>query len=235
MVIGGGRETEMFHKTVRKILTVVLPFAVVASLANAGTASATDYAAQQTRWAESLTATGNEQGVEYKTTTAPDLKSISTELNSGKFTLAADSSTVRVESTTGAQVTEFPMTLKTVAGNTISLAPQVSADGKTLVVTPQVTPEAAAELKNVTATGDLKPIATNPDAQNHDPVANGLAAGALVGLGIAAILCIPAVLAFVIGYFACVVASGISYVVFAAVIGAILGAAAPHVIPQVLP
>ncbi|PXX68875.1 hypothetical protein DFR70_102561 [Nocardia tenerifensis] len=229
----------MFHKTVmragRRVLTVVLPFAVVATLADAGTASATDYAAQQAKWADSLVAAGNEQGVEYKTTTAQDLKSVSTVLNSGKFVLNADSSAVTVESTTGAKVTEFPLSMKTAAGNTIALAPQVSPDGKTLVVTPQVTQEVGAELQNVAATGDLKPIATNPDAQNHDPVANGLAAGALTGLGVAAVLCIPAILVFVVGYFACIIASGISYVVFAAVIGAILGAVAPQVIPQVLP
>ncbi|MFI6040584.1 hypothetical protein ACIA8C_03055 [Nocardia sp. NPDC051321] len=228
----------MFHKTVmragRNILTVVLPFAVVATLASAGTSSATELADQQARWADSLSATGAEQGVEYKTTTSADLKSISTVLNSGKFTLTADSSAVQVESATGAKVTEFPMSMKTVAGNTIALAPQISQDGKTLVVTPQVTPEVAAELNKATATGDLKPIATNPDAQNHDPVANGLAAGALVGLGIAAVLCIPALIVFIVGYFACIIASGISYVVFAAVIGAILGATAPQVIPQVL-
>lgn len=228
----------MFQKTVmragRNILTVVLPFAVVATLANAGTASATELSDQQARWADSLVASGNEQGVEYKTTTSPDLKSVSTVLNSGKFTLTADSSAVQVESATGAKVTEFPMTMKSAAGNTIALAPQISPDGKTLVVTPQVTTEIAGELKNVAA-GELKPIATNPDAQNHDPVANGLAAGAMTGLGVAAILCIPAVLVFIVGYFACIIASGISYVVFAAVIGAILGAVAPQIIPQVLP
>ncbi|QIS06145.1 hypothetical protein F5X71_30965 [Nocardia brasiliensis] len=229
----------MFHKNVtragRQVLsTVILPFAVVATLASAGTASATDYTTQQQRWAESLTATGNEQGVEFKTTTAPDLKSISTELHNGKFTLTADATAVQVESASGAKVTEFPMSMKTAAGNTIALAPQISQDGKTLVVTPQVTKEVEGEL-NTVAAGELKPIATNPDAQNHDPVANGLAAGAAVGLGVAAILCIPAILVFVVGYFACLVASGISYVLFAAVIGAILGAVAPAVIPQVLP
>ncbi|WP_433658766.1 hypothetical protein ACQPW1_41950 [Nocardia sp. CA-128927] len=228
----------MFHKTVmragRNILTVVLPFAVVATLANAGTASATELSDQQARWADSLVASGNDQGVEYKTTTSPDLKSVSTVLNSGKFTLTADSSAVQVESATGTKVTEFPMSMKSAAGNTIALAPQISPDGKTLVVTPQVTTEIAGELKNVAA-GELKPIATNPDAQNHDPVANGLAAGAMTGLGVAAVLCIPAILVFIVGYFACIIASGISYVVFAAVIGAILGAVAPQIIPQVLP
>lgn len=228
----------MFQKTVmragRQILTVVLPFAVVASLANAGTASATELADQQARWADSLSATGAEQGVEYKTTTSADLKSVSTVLNSGKFTLTADSSAVQVESATGAKVTEFPMSMKSAAGNTIALAPQISPDGKTLVVTPQVSTEITGELKNVAA-GELKPIATNPDAQNHDPVANGLAAGAMTGLGVAAILCIPAIVVFIVGYFACIIASGISYVVFAAVIGAILGAVAPQIIPQVLP
>jgi hypothetical protein len=228
----------MFHKAAlrvgRNVLTAaVLPFAVVATLASAGTASATDYAAQQARLADNLVASSSEQGVNYKTTTAPDLKTISTTLENGKFTLTADASAVKVESATGAKVSEFPMSLKTVAGNTIALAPQISQDGKTLALAPQVTPEVAAELKPIAA--GLKPVATNPDAQNHDPIANGLAGGAAVGLGIAAVLCIPAVLAFVVGYFACVLLSSLTYVVVAAVIGAIIGAVAPDVIPQVLP
>ncbi|WP_069162085.1 hypothetical protein [Nocardia altamirensis] len=218
----------------RNVLTAaVLPFAVVATVASAGTASATDYSAQQARLAENLVAKSSEGGVDYKTTTAPDLKTISTTLDNGKFTLTADASAVKVESATGAKVSEFPLSLKTVAGNTIALTPQISQDSKTLVLTPQVTPEVAAELKPVAA--GLKPIATNPDAQNHDPLANGLAGGALVGLGIAAVLCIPGLLAFIVGYFACVAISSLTYVVLAAVIGAIVGAVAPDMIPQVLP
>ncbi|MEV0250190.1 hypothetical protein AB0H76_26580 [Nocardia sp. NPDC050712] len=210
----------------RKALIGVLPFAIVATFAGAGTASATDPTAQQTRWAESLVASGNAEGIEYKTTVAPDLSSISSALTNGRFTLTADSSTVNVESATGAKVSEFPLSLKTVAGATIPLLPQVSADGKTLVVTPQVSPEVAAELKN---------IATNPGAQNSDPVLNGAAAGAVVGLGIAAVVCLPALAAFIVGYFACLPVAGIGNVLWAAAIGAIVGVVAPDVIPQVLP
>ncbi|WP_141717866.1 hypothetical protein [Nocardia altamirensis] len=236
----------MIRKTVlrvgRNVLTAaVLPFAVVATVASAGTSSATDFAAEQARLAGGLVASASDQGVNYKTTTAPDLKTITTTLDNGKFTLTADASAVKVESATGAKVSEFPLSLKTVAGNTIALAPQVSLDGKTLTLNPQVSAEVAAEAKTAAAdikpvaAADLKPIATNPDAQNHDPVANGLAAGATVGLAVAAVLCIPAILVFIVGYFACIIASGISYVVFAAVIGAILGAVAPQIIPQMLP
>ncbi|MEU8897702.1 hypothetical protein [Nocardia sp. NPDC048505] len=210
----------------RKVLTGVLPLAVAVTFAGAGVASATDHAAQQARWAESLTASGTAEGLDYKTTVAPDLKTISTVLDNGKFSLTADSAAVNLESSTGAKISELPLTLKTVAGNAIPLTPQVSADGKTLVVTPQVSPEVGAELKN---------IATNPGAQNPDPVLNGAAAGALVGLGIAAVVCLPALGAFVVGYFACLPLAAVGNVLFAAAVGAIVGIVAPDVIPQVLP
>ncbi|MEV0250189.1 hypothetical protein AB0H76_26575 [Nocardia sp. NPDC050712] len=220
----------MFRETVvragRKVLVGVLPFAVVATFAGAGAASATDYAAQQARWAENLVASGNAEGIDYKTTVAPDLSTISTALTNGRFTLTADSSTVNVESATGAKVTELPLQVKTVAGNTIPLVPQVSTDGKSLVLTPQVSPAAATE---------LQAIATNPQAQNPDPVLNGVAAGAFVGVAVAAILCLPALSAVIIGYLICVPLASISNVIFAAAIGAIVGAVAPQVVPQVLP
>ncbi|MEV6274355.1 hypothetical protein [Nocardia sp. NPDC051832] len=223
----------MFRETVmragRKVLTGVLPFAVVATFAGAGTASATDYAAQQARWAENLVASGIADGIDFKTTVAPDLSTISTALTNGTFKLTADSSAVNVESTTGAKVTEFPLSLKTVAGNTIPLTPQISADGKTLAVTPQVSPEFAAELK----AADLKSIATNPGAGNSDPVANGAAAGAVVGLVIGGIFCVPMVLT-IVGIPLCAV-SLIGNAFWAAVIGAVVGAVAPQVIPQILP
>lgn len=227
----------MFHKSViragRRILAGALPLAVAATLASAGTASATDPAAQQARWAENLTASGTTQNIDYRTTVAPDLKTVSTALSSGKFTLAPDASAVSVESATGAKIAELPSTLKTAAGKEISLKPQVSADGRSLVVAPEVSPEVAAELKTIAA--ELKPVATNPNAQNSDPVANGAAAGALVGLAIAAIVCLPALAAFVIGYLACLPMTGLIDAVIGAAFGALIGAVAPHVIPQVLP
>ncbi|WP_194816995.1 hypothetical protein [Nocardia sp. XZ_19_385] len=223
----------MFRETVmragRKVLTGVLPFAVVATFAGAGTASATDYAAQQARWAENLAVSATAAGIDFKTTVAPDLSTISTAVHNGTFKLTADSSAVNVESTSGAKVTEFPLSLKTVAGNTIPLAPQISADGKTLVVTPKVSPELAAELN----AADLKNIATNPGAGNSDPIANGAAAGAVVGLVIGGIFCVPMVLS-IVAIPVCAV-SLLGNVLWAAVIGAIVGAVAPHVIPQILP
>ncbi|MFC9892867.1 hypothetical protein ACFVMC_04155 [Nocardia sp. NPDC127579] len=215
----------MFRNTVlRKVITGVLPFAVAATLASAGTASATDYAAEQARWAESLAAAGNAEGIDYKTTVTPDLKSITTVLDNGKFALTADSSALRIESAAGTKVSEFPLTLQTASGKSIPVATQVSADGKTLSMTPEVSPEAAAELKD---------IATNPGAQNSDPIQNGAAAGAGIGLVIGAVFCVPMVIS-IVGIPLCAV-SLIGNALWAAVIGAIVGAVAPQVIPQVLP
>lgn len=215
-----------FRNAGRKALIAVLPLAVVASFASAGTASATDYTEQQARWAEGLTTSGTVEGLDFRTTVSPDLGTISTTLDNGRFAMAADGAVATIESSTGTKVSEFPLRLQTVAGNTIPLLPQVSTDGHTLSLMPQVSPAAAADLKDIT---------TDPNAGNSDPVLNGAAAGAVIGLAFALVSCIPALSLIIIGYIACVPFAALSYVIPMAAVGAIVGAVAPQIIPQVLP
>ncbi|WP_431971202.1 hypothetical protein [Nocardia sp. bgisy134] len=80
-----------------------------------------------------------------------------------------------------------------------------------------------------------EPIATNPAAQNSDPIQNGAAAGAGVGAVVGAITGLPGILAFGVGALLSVPLGAITGAIGGAVIGAIVGAVAPDVVPQVLP
>ncbi|APE33133.1 hypothetical protein BOX37_03185 [Nocardia mangyaensis] len=215
----------MFHsKSVRHLLAGVLPVAVAMSLVGAGVSAAESD--QQARYAAGLSSVGETDGVGYRSTVAPDLKTVSASLEEGRFVLAPDAGGVIVESATGSPIGEIPASFTTAAGNVIDLATEIAADGRGLTVTPQITPAAATELKD---------IATVPTAQFPDPVQNGAAAGAGIGALIAAVVCLPSLMAFLIVYVPCVGLVGLPNALVGALIGAVVGAVAPEVIPQVLP
>ncbi|MEU4812223.1 hypothetical protein AB0H20_23710 [Nocardia fluminea] len=220
----------MFSHTItragRRAVFAVLPLAVAASLVTTGTAAADVTVARQAEIAAGLSGEGVTDGVGYKTTVSPDLRTISATVDNGRFVLSADSTNVAVISDTGAKVSELPLTLATAGGNNVALASVVSEDGRTLQIAPQL---------SAATTDELKSIATNPEAGNHDPVQNGAAAGATIGFLTAAILCIPALAAFIIGYFFCAFTSGVSFAITGAVLGAVIGLVIPESIPQVLP
>lgn len=220
----------MFSHTItragRRAVFAVLPLAVAASLVTTGTAAADVTVARQAEIAAGLGGEGVTDGVGYKTTVSPDLRTISATVDNGRFVLSADSTNVAVISDTGAKVSELPLTLATAGGNNVALASVVSGDGRTLQIAPQL---------SAATTDELKSIATNPEAGNHDPVQNGAAAGATIGFLTAAILCIPALAAFIIGYFFCAFTSGVSFAITGAVLGAVIGLVIPESIPQVLP
>jgi hypothetical protein len=210
----------------RRAVFAVLPLAVAASLVTTGTAAADVTVARQAEIAAGLAGEGVTDGVGYKTTVSPDLRTISATVDNGRFVLSADSTNVAVISDTGAKVSELPLMLATAGGNNVALASVVSEDGRTLQIAPQLSAATTDELKN---------IATDPQAGNHDPVQNGAAAGATIGFLTAAILCIPALAAFIIGYFFCAFTSGVSFAITGAVLGAVIGLVIPESIPQVLP
>ncbi|MFD4357875.1 hypothetical protein ACFWPK_14865 [Nocardia sp. NPDC058519] len=220
----------MFNHTItrvgRRAVFAALPLAVAASLVTTGTAVADVTVARQAEIAAGIASEGVSEGVGYKTAVSPDLRTISATVDNGTFVLSPDSTKVDVVSATGAKVSEFPLTMATVGGNNIALASVISEDGRTLQIAPQLSAATTAELKS---------IATNPEAGNHDPVANGAAAGATIGFLTAAILCIPALAAFIIGYFVCALGSGLTYALTGAVLGAVIGLVIPESIPQVLP
>lgn len=218
----------MFHRTIigtgRRAVIAALPLAVAVSLVTTGTAAADVTVEQQAGIATGLSSEGVADGVGYRTVVAPDLRTISATVDNGRFVLTPDA--VNVVSDTGATVGTLPLKLDTVTGNAIAVASVVSADGKTLSIAPQLSADTSAELKS---------IATNPEAANHDPVQNGAAAGATIGAIAAAILCVPALAAFIIGYVFCAIPSVISTAITGAVIGAVIGLVIPEAIPQVLP
>lgn len=223
------RFTAMFTAATarRKLAISALPLAVVAAtIAAAGTASATNYADLQANLAENLSTTKMADNLSVRTAVSPDLHTIAATLDNGRFVATPDATTISIESITGAPVASIPATLSTAAGNTISLATSISADGHSLEITPQFGAATGTELSD---------IATNPGAQFPDPVLNGAAAGAAIGILATAILCIPTIAAFVIGYAVCAVAGSVIDGILGAVVGAVLGTVVPDVIPQVLP
>ncbi|MFE1596225.1 hypothetical protein [Nocardia sp. NPDC058705] len=210
----------------RRAVFAALPLVVATSLVTTGTAAADVTVERQAEIATALGSEGAADGVGYKTTVSPDLRTISATVDNGRFVLSPDSTNVAVISATGAKVSELPLTLATTGGNNVALASVISEDGRTLQIAPQLSAATTAELKD---------IATKPEALNHDPVQNGAAAGATIGFLTAAILCIPALAAFIIGYFFCAFSSGVSMALTGAVLGAVIGLVIPESIPQVLP
>ncbi|MFE6919715.1 hypothetical protein ACFVAV_01585 [Nocardia sp. NPDC057663] len=207
---------------VRRVLAAALP--VVVAVAFAGVASAEVDSDQQARFARGLSSVGNAEGIGYSTSVTPDLRTVSATVDDGRFVRGQDG-TLMVESATGSPIAQVPTSFGTVGGNTITVATEISRDGRTLTATPQVTQAATAELKT---------IATNPGAQNSDPVQNAAALGAGVGLAFAAIMCLPGIMAVIV-FFACTGLIGLPNALIGALIGAVVGAVAPEVIPQVLP
>ena len=89
---------------------------------------------------------------------------------------------------------------------------------------PVVAPEIAQPIANV------EDIATDPNAANHDPMANGAAAGAVVGGALGAVICAATLVGIVL-----IPLCALGPALNGAVVGLIVGAIAPQLIPQVLP
>ncbi|MGS2806488.1 hypothetical protein [Nocardia sp. MW-W600-9] len=206
----------------RRLLAAALPVAVAVTCA--GVASADVDADQQARFVQGLASHGQAEGIGYRTDVTPDMRTVSATVDEGRFVLGQDG-TLTVESATGSPIAQVPTSFGTVGGNTITVATEISADGRTLKATPQVSQGAATELKT---------IATNPTAQNSDPVHNAAAIGAGVGLIAAAVVCVPMITTMIL-YLPCVGLIGLPNALVGALIGAAVGAVAPEVIPQVLP
>jgi len=122
----------------------------------------------------------------------------------------------------------------TAAADTVPVAPQSGAVVQLAAaqevpvgvtkVAPVVAPEAVQPIADV---GD---IATNPNAANHDPLANGAAAGAVVGAAFGVVACAVTVVGLPLIPL-CILGPALQ----GAMVGLIVGAIAPDIIPQVLP
>ncbi|GAB0102506.1 hypothetical protein JMUB6875_14740 [Nocardia sp. JMUB6875] len=110
------------------------------------------------------------------------------------------------------------------------LAPQVAPVAEAAVA--PVAPQAdATEIAPVAAEiSQPQDIATDPNAKNHDPIANAVATGAAAGAIIESVFCAVTL----VGIFA-IPACAVSGALEGALIGLIVGAVAPDAVPQVLP
>ncbi|MBF6356050.1 hypothetical protein IU449_16120 [Nocardia higoensis] len=125
----------------------------------------------------------------------------------------------------------------------VTFAGTGAASAEAVAVSPQsvaVVQTAAVEEMPVAATtvapevvqpiAGVEDIATDPNAQNHDPMANGAAAGAVVGGAFGAVVCAVTVVGIPLVPL-CILGPALQ----GALVGLIVGAIAPQVIPQVLP
>ncbi|MEV0332387.1 hypothetical protein [Nocardia sp. NPDC050717] len=95
--------------------------------------------------------------------------------------------------------------------------------------------EAAAPVVSEVIDTQLHEVATDPKAENSDPVVNGALAGAGIGALATLVNCLPSVIVLGVGYPICLILGVLPHAAVGAIIGGIVGHSNPEVIPQVLP
>ncbi len=102
------------------------------------------------------------------------------------------------------------------------------------VAVPVAADVVAPVVSDVVETG-LHDVATDPKAENSDPVVNGALAGAGVGALATLVNCLPSVILLGVGYPICLVLGVLPHAAIGAIIGGVVGHVNPEAIPQVLP
>ncbi|WP_280417902.1 hypothetical protein [Nocardia carnea] len=100
--------------------------------------------------AEGVTTVGQQQGIDYQSTLSSDAREVTTTVDAGTFALTDNGTTVSLIAADGAEVTEVPLTFE-VAGRSIPVGHQIADDGRSLTLTPEVTPADIAELKDISS------------------------------------------------------------------------------------
>ncbi|MFD6393819.1 hypothetical protein [Nocardia sp. NPDC060259] len=95
--------------------------------------------------------------------------------------------------------------------------------------------EVAAPVVSDAIETQLHDVATDPKAENPDPVINGALAGAGIGALVTLVNCIPSVIVLGVGYPLCLIVGTLPHALIGAMIGGYVGHVNPEVIPQVLP
>lgn len=114
---------------------------------------------------------GTDRGVTYVTHVDAGHAGVTTTLDAGTFSLAADARSVSVSDRAGTVVATLPMAFR-VADRTFRLAPSIDSAGRTLTLTPVGATPAAPQPQFVDAAADLARHQYNAGV------------GALIGLGI---------------------------------------------------
>ncbi|MFD0365103.1 hypothetical protein ACFQZZ_27030 [Nocardia sp. GCM10030253] len=137
-----------------------------------------------------ISASGVEQGIGYRTVVSDVAGVITTAVDGGTFEVIDSGAKVALKSASGAVVTEVPLTFD-ISGSRMSVAHEISDNGRKLALTPQV------DAKNI---GEMQPISsmarlvTELNKNVVGVVAGGVLGGligAVVGLGFFSIITGP--------------------------------------------
>lgn len=173
-------------------ITGVVFMAISAVGIAAGTANAAPAVTQPapTAVAHSDATAGVDHGIYYKTSVDPASRVITAKLDSGRFVAASDGSSVAVRSSSGATLDQVALR-GNLGGHAFSAAEQISADGHTLTLTPQVAPKEIGQVKNVDAMNNLVfQVEKNLPGVAIGGILGGFL-GSLLGFGILSIITGP--------------------------------------------
>ncbi|GAB2697861.1 hypothetical protein [Nocardia thraciensis] len=101
-----------------------------------------------------LASSGVDQGVGYRATLSEDDRVLTTVVDNGRFETVADGSRVVLRSAADTVIAEVPLTFD-VKGHRLPVAQQISADGRTLSLTPRVTAADIGEMQPIDPMGRL--------------------------------------------------------------------------------
>lgn len=146
----------------------------VLSIGALGAAAGTAHAGPEA--AAEVSARGVEQGVGYVMAPGDDGSSVVTTLDAGSFHLAADAGSVALADPTGRVVAALPLTVQAF-GQSATLVPRISSDGRTLTLTPVGSPRSSDHIAQ---------LVDEADTQARKMHNAGI--GALIGAGIGAVL-----------------------------------------------
>lgn len=133
---------------------------------------------------------GVEQGIGYRTVLTDNAGVITTAVEGGTFALADNGAAVALTSAAGAVVARVPLTYE-VSGSRLSVAHQISENGRELVLTPKADAEAIGEMQPISS---MARLIAELNKNVVGVVAGGLLGGllgSLVGLGFFSILTGP--------------------------------------------
>lgn len=169
-------------------ITATVFMAIAAVGITAGTANAAP--APQPAAVHNDATSGVENGIQYHTLVSPVSRAITTTVSDGHFVLAPNGSSVVLESKSGQQIDHVSLRPE-LAGHVFTVAQQISADGRSLTLTPTVSPRDVAQAKDINAMSNLWSEVNKNLAGVVIGAALGGFLGSLLGFGIFSLITGP--------------------------------------------
>ncbi|MEV0297948.1 hypothetical protein [Nocardia sp. NPDC050710] len=160
------------------------------AIAAVGISAGTVNAKPTTESAREVSASGIEQGIQYRTVLSDRPGISTTAVDRGRFELTDDNTKIVLRSDSGEVVTELPLTFE-VSGSRVSVAQEIADNGRKLTLTPKVTAENIGEMQPISSMARLiSELNKNVVGVVGGAVLGGLL-GAIIGLGFFSIITGP--------------------------------------------